>query len=122
VAEKIVLLLEMDINSPESQHFSDAQNVFFKDVNKHINISYKDRLVTLNVGTCIFWQDFIDLINANVRLSIEKDAVIEGIYHIVQKEKCFVEDLQGLEGGVNYYVETKSTNADNSKGKLIAYM
>jgi hypothetical protein len=87
-----------------------ANNVLFTEINKHVNISYKNNHITLNVGSCVVWDDFIDLLKKDDTLSIETGAV-KGIYHLIDNEPFYVEDLQALKDGERYYVETESNTA-----------
>jgi hypothetical protein len=92
------------------QALSNTNNVLFTEINKHVNISYENKHITLNVGSCVIWDDFIDLLKKDDRLSIET-AGVKGIYHLIDNEPFYVKDLQGLKDGEKYYVETESNTA-----------
>jgi hypothetical protein len=93
---------------------SNTQSGLSTNVSKSVNVKYLENLVSLNVGACIVWNDFITKIKFEKRLKIAADDTIVGIYWMDENQICFIDDLQLLKADRRYYVQTEGSLKDST--------
>lgn len=72
---------------------------------KFIHVTYRQNTVYLDIGTCLFWPQVLEIINSCKKLQILKS--IKEIYFLVDGMKSYVQDWYGLKPEGHYYVETE---------------